>query len=128
MAAFFVFGAAMSGLACLSLAFAGGPLEPIWRVNPEARAAFAKIGAWSVVLMATVCASCAFAALGLWNRWFWGYALAIAVLAINLVGDTVSAILRSDPITLIGLPIGGLFIVYLTRPRIRRLFAKGVDA
>ena len=128
MAAFFVFGAAMSGLACLRLAFAGGPLEHIWRVNPEARVAFAKIGPWSIVLMAVVCAACACAALGLWKHWFWGYVLAIAVLTINLVGDTVSAILRTDPITLIGLPIGGFFIAYLVRPKIRALFARSTDA
>ncbi len=75
MAAFFVFGATMSGLACLSLAFSGGPLEPMWRVNPEARVAFGKMGPWAIVLMAVVCAACASAAVGLWKHWFWGYAL-----------------------------------------------------
>lgn len=128
MAAFFVFGATMSGIACLSLFFAGGPLEPIWRANPEARAAFAKMGPWSIILMAVVCAACALAALGLWKLWFWGYVIAIGVLTINLIGDTVSAIIRSDPVTLVGLPIGGFLIAYLTRPRVRMLFVRSTDA
>ena len=45
----------------------------------------------------------------------WGRRLAIGILTVNLVGDTLNAILRRDPITLIGLPIGGLMIWYLIR-------------
>jgi len=46
----------------------------------------------------------------------------------NLVGDTANAILRDDPRTLIGLPIGGLLIAYLLRPKIKDLFGNASDA
>jgi hypothetical protein len=128
MAAFFVFGALMSGLASLSLAFAGGPLEPMWRINPTAHEALAQMGGWAVILMATVCLACAFSAVSLWNLWYWGYLLAIGVLIINLFGDTLGAIVRGDPVTLIGLPIGGTLIWYLARPSVRAQFVKGADA
>jgi len=36
---------------------------------------------------------------------------------VNLVGDSINALLRHDPITLIGLPIGGLMIWYLVQRR-----------
>ena len=128
IAAFFMFGALISGLASLSLAFAGGPLEVLWRINPYARAAFATMGLWAVVLMATVCVACIVSAAGLWKRCLLGYLLAIGVLTVNLIGDTVTAIIRGDPTTLIGLPIGAAFIFYLVHPRSRALFVRQDDA
>jgi hypothetical protein len=86
------------------------------------------MGGWAVILMAVVCLSCALSALSLWNLWFWGYALAIGVLTVNLIGDTVSAIVRGDPITLIGLPISGALFWYLVRPNVRALFVRRTDA
>ena len=38
MVAFFVFGTSMSGLAAVMLTFLGNFLEPIWDLNPRARA------------------------------------------------------------------------------------------
>jgi hypothetical protein len=40
-------------------------------------------------------------------------ALAIGILAANLVGDSMNALVRHDPRTLIGMPIGGAMIAYL---------------
>src|SRR6187401_1230547 len=93
--AFFAFGALMSGLASWSLAHVGGPLDAMWRINPDAFEAFAAMGLqWAVGLMAIVCLACSLAAIGLWRGWFLGYVLAICVLAFNLVGDTVAALVR----------------------------------
>jgi uncharacterized membrane protein (UPF0136 family) len=101
----------------LALAFPGGFLEPIWRLKPEARVEFQKIGSASVALMAVVGAACGLAAVGLARNADWGRRLAIGVLAVNLVGDSLNALLRHDPRTLIGLPIGGLMIWYLLKKR-----------
>ena len=43
--------------------------------------------------------------------------MAIAILALNLAGDTLSAGLQDGWHTLIGLPIGGAMIWYLLRHR-----------
>jgi H+/Cl- antiporter ClcA len=99
----------------LALAFPGGFLEPIWRLKPEARVEFQKIGNWSVAVMAVVGAACGLAAIGLVKNVEWGRRLAIGVLTVNLVGDSLNALLRHDPRTLIGLPIGGLMILYLLK-------------
>ena len=101
----------------LALAFPGGFLEPIWRVKPDARVEFQKIGSASVALMAVVGAACGLAAVGLARNAEWGRRLAIGVLTVNLVGDSLNALLRHDPRTLIGLPIGGLMILYLLKKR-----------
>jgi hypothetical protein len=114
---FFAAGALICLVTMLALAFPGGFLEPIWRLKPEARVEFQKIGSASVVLMAVVGGACGLAAIGLAKNAGWGRRLAIGVLALNLVGDSVNALLRHDATTLIGLPIGGLMILYLLKTK-----------
>ena len=73
--------------------------------------------------MTIVATACALSAIGLAKLAQWGRVLAISVLTINLFGDLSSALIRHDPRTLIGLPIGGAMIFYLFSKGIRRLFA-----
>lgn len=115
LSGFFVFGAAMSGLTCILLLFPGTGLDRVWSLNPEAHRAFREMGIWALALMAAVCAACALAARGLWMRAPWGRWLAVGILTVNLIGDLGDAVVRGDPRTLIGLPIGGALIVWLLR-------------
>lgn len=112
---FFAAGALICLVTMLALAFPGGFLEPIWRLKPEARVEFHKIGGASVLLMAVVGGACGLAAVGLARNAEWGRRLAIGVLAANLIGDSANAFLRHDATTLIGLPVGGLMIFYLVK-------------
>jgi hypothetical protein len=112
---FFAAGALICLVTMLALAFPGGFLEPIWRMKPEARVEFERIGSMSIALMAVVGAACGLAAIGLAKNAEWGRRLAIGVLAVNLVGDSLNALLGHDVKTLIGLPIGGLMILYLLK-------------
>jgi hypothetical protein len=114
---FFVFGTLMSGLTVFLLLFPGSVLEPVWRLNPQAHEGFATMGLSAVLLMAVVCSACAVAAVGLWRCTRWGFWTALAILSINLAGDTTNALITGDKRTLIGLPIGGLMIWYLVRKR-----------
>ena len=114
---FFAAGALTCLVTMLALAFPGGFLEPIWRLKPEARVEFQKIGSASIALMAVVGAACGLSAIGLARNAEWGRRLAIGVLTVNLVGDSLNALLRHDPKTLIGLPVGGLMIWYLVGKR-----------
>jgi len=112
---FFAAGALVCLVTMLALAFPGGILEPVWRLRPDARIEFQKLGNWSAPLMATVGLACGFAALGLARCAEWGRRLAIGILTVNLIGDSLNAFLLNDLRTLIGLPIGGLMIWYLVR-------------
>jgi len=115
---FFAAGALICLVTMLALAFPGSFLESIWQFKPEARVQFLQIGRGaSIALMAVVGAACGSAVIGLARNAEWGRRLAIAVLAVNLIGDSLNALLRHDPKTLIGLPIGGLMIWYLSRAR-----------
>src|SRR3712207_4291578 len=99
---FFLFGTAASLLSSVSLLFPGSFLEPMWRLNPRAREGFADMGAWAVVLMCAVCVSCASAAVGLWRGTQWGYWLAVALLACNLLGDVANVLTGTEPRAAVG--------------------------
>ena len=120
---FFLFGALMCLVTVIALIFPGGLLDPLWRLNPDAHRAFQRIGGWAILLMAIAGTACLLSAIGLATRARWGRQLAVGVLAVNLVGDAVAAVLRHDPRTLIGLPIGGAMILYLLSGRVLRYFA-----
>src|SRR5712671_6972126 len=115
LAAFFAFGATMCALTIVLLLMPGTSLDSVWRLNPDAHAAFQSAGKWSLVLMITVAVGCAGAAIGLWQRAFWGVRLALIILSLNLIGDLLNALIRHDYRALIGLPIGAALIFYLTR-------------
>jgi hypothetical protein len=115
----------VSFLAAIALSTPGGPLEPMWRLNPRAREAFAAMHGWAIPLMAAVCAACALSAVGLWTGKPWGRRLALGVLAANAIGDAVNAILGIEPRAAIGLPVAGALILYLASRRGRRFFAAG---
>jgi hypothetical protein len=116
---FFAAGALICLVTMLALAFPGGFLEPIWRLKPDAHVEFQQMGSWSVALMAIVGAACGLSAVGLAKNAEWGRRLAIAVLTVNLIGDSLNAALLHDLRTLIGLPIGGLMIWYLVRKKLQ---------
>jgi len=94
----------------------------MWRLNPQARGAFASLGPWAVVLMGVVATACAGAAVGLWSGRPWGHRLAVGLVGTNLLGDLLNALGRGDRRTLIGLPIGGAMLAYLLSRQIRRRF------
>ena len=118
---FFAGGALICLLVVLALAFPGSPLDSIWRLKPQAQTQFQQMGnGASIALMTLVGAACGLAAIGLARNTEWGRRLAIGVLTVNLIGDSLNAWLRHDLKTLIGLPIGGLMIVYLLSKKFRQ--------
>jgi hypothetical protein len=122
LVAFFVFGTSMALFTLFMLLFPGSVLDTLWRLNPEARLGFQSIGRWAIALMAIVATACGLSAVGLAKLTQWGRMLALAVLAVNLLGDIGEALIRGDPRTLIGVPIGGAIILYLLSSRVRSAF------
>jgi hypothetical protein len=96
--------------------------EAMWRLKPEAPADLARLGPFAIPLMTLVAATCAGAAIGVWIGARWGHRLAVGLLGVNLLGDTLNAVLRGDWRTLIGIPIGGAMLAYLLRRRARAWF------
>lgn len=123
--AFFAFGATVAALTAVMLLAPGSWADALWRLKPTARSDFGALGAGAVPLMVLVALACAGAAGGLWRGRLWGYRLAITVLGLNLIGDVANALLRHDWRTLIGVPISGTLLLYLTRSAIRHRFLPG---
>jgi hypothetical protein len=115
---FFGTGTLISFVVMVALAFPGSYLDSIWSLKREALTQFQAIRrGTSVALMAVVATACGLAAVGLAKNAEWGRRVAIAVLTINLIGDSLNALFMRDAKTLIGLPIGGLMILFLVRAK-----------
>lgn len=122
LGALFAFGTLASGLSAVSLLTPGGPLEPMWRLNPRAHEAFAGMGAWAPLLLAAVCLACAAAAYGFFAGRHWGYRVGVALLLINLAGDLVNAALGIEPRAVAGVPVVALLLWYLSSSKVRAFF------
>ena len=120
---FFGVATLITTIAAVSLLFPNGFLEPIWRLNPRGRAGLGAIGMWAVLLFSMVGFACAVAAIGLWQKRWWGYCTAIAVLSINLLGDLFNVVSGNEPRAVIGIPIAALIIIYLLTPKVRQFFS-----
>src|SRR2546423_14957123 len=89
---FFAAGALICLVTMLALAFPGSFLESIWRLKPEARVQFQEIGSGpSIALMTVVGAACGVVAIGLARSAEWGRRLAIGILIVNIIGDSLNA-------------------------------------
>jgi len=116
---FFAAGSLICFVTMLALGFPGSFLESIWRLKPEARVQFEEIGRGvSIVLMAAIGTACAVAAVGLAQAAKDDGSRSEFSPQISSATRSVNALLRHDPKTLIGLPIGGLMIWYLVKKRV----------
>jgi hypothetical protein len=118
--AFFTFGATMCALTIALLLFPGTALDVLWRLNPNAHAAFQSLGNWSIAIMFIVGSTCLFAAIGLWRGAIWGTWIAVVILTANMAGDLFNALSPHDYRALIGLPVAAVMIFYLVRPDCNR--------
>jgi hypothetical protein len=122
LAGFFIFGAAMSGLAATTLFWPGTWLDSIWMINPEGHAGMMAAGLAAAAGMGLLCVVMSTTARGLWAQRLWAWWIALCVLVVNAVADLATAVLQHNPRTLIGVPIAGFMVGWMLRPRIRRLF------
>ena len=117
----------MSLLAALALLLPNSALHNVWRLNPQAHAGLAALGGWAIALMFVVGIACGLSAVGLWRGAGWGRAVALTVLAVNLLGDAGNALVRGDLRTLIGVPIGAALFAYLLLNRRVRDYFRSAD-
>jgi hypothetical protein len=122
IAAFLIFGAAMASFAGTTLAFPGTILDRAWSLNPVAHAQLLPLGPWVGVLFFVLAAALAVAAAGWLRRRYWGWALSVTIIAIQVLGDLVSFV-RGDFLRGgVGVVIAGALLFYMTRPGVRGAF------
>jgi hypothetical protein len=117
LAGLFAVGMLASGLSAISLLTPGGPLEPMWRLNPHARESFSRMGSWSPLLLGVVCLACAACAYGFFAGKRWGYRLGVGGLLLNLAGDVLNSALGVEPRAVVGVPIVASILWYLVFSR-----------
>jgi hypothetical protein len=125
LVAFAIAAAGISAASAVSLIWPGGPLEPMWRINPRAREEFSALGIWSPILLGVLSLVCLVAAIGSWRRTRAGYWLIVVGLAVNLAGDALNALVRRHIATALGMPIVAAILAYLMTRNVREYF--GID-
>jgi hypothetical protein len=71
-----------------------------------------------VVLSALLCA----AAVGWFQRSYWGWVLGVTIIGINATGDLINGAMGEWLKGAVGLAIAGLLLIYMTRSGVRNYF------
>jgi hypothetical protein len=127
MAVFLVFGATMATLAGITLLFPGSFLDPIWRLNPEAGEQLHQLGRGIGVAFLGLGAAMVAAAVGWIKRRFWGWALAVVIIASQVLGDLVNAFRGEWLKGALGVGIAGALLAYVLLPSVRRAFERDTE-
>ena len=91
-------------------------------MNPTGHAGLRSLGPAAIVGMAALSVTMAVTAVGLLAGRRWAWWIAVVGLVVNAMGDLTTAIATGDPRTLIGLPVAGLIVWWLTRHEVRSRF------
>ena len=120
---FLFFGATMASLAAITLLWRGTSLDRIWSLNPTAHRHLAPLGSSVGLLFLLLGLALAAAGIGWFRRRLWGWGLAVAIIAIQIVGDLINCI-RGDWLRGgIGVIIAGALLLFLLRPTVKKAFA-----
>jgi len=120
---FLFFGAMMASLAAITLLWRGTSLDRLWILNPTAYKQLAPLGSTIGILFLLLGTALATAGIGWFRRRLWGWRLAVAIIATQVLGDVVNCIrgdwLRGGT----GVVIAGVLLLFLLRPKFRDAFA-----
>jgi len=115
----------MAALAGTTLVRPATKLDRMWKLNPVAYQQLQPFGARAGTLFLVLSAALLLAAIGWFRRRRWGWAMAIAIIATQVIGDLINA-LRGDLVRgAIGFAIAAGLLLYLVSPRMRAAFNSG---
>src|SRR5271163_2499707 len=124
MGAFLLFGATTATLAGFMLLFPGTILEPLWKLNPMAGEQLHQLGPAMAIAFLAFGAVMVVTAIGWMKRRFWAWALAVVIIASQVVGDLANAIRGQYLQGAVGVVIAGALLIYLLRPKVRTAFPR----
>jgi hypothetical protein len=120
---FLFFGFITSVSAATTLLWPGTVLDRLWALNPIAYKQLARLGDTLGILFLLLGTALAGAGIGWFRRRLWGWRLAVAIIATQVLGDVVNCVrgdwLRGGT----GVIIAGALLLFLLQPKIRATFA-----
>jgi len=122
---FWFFGAAMASLARITLLWRGTVLDRAWALNPQAYATLAPLGKLIGVPFLLLAVALLIAGVGWFRHRFWGWQLAVVILATQVLGDLFNAVTGHLMSGAAGVLIAGALLLYLLRPDVRSAFIHG---
>jgi hypothetical protein len=125
MGIFLLLGAVMASLAGTTLVWRGTALDNMWTLNPRAYKELAPFGRAVGVPFLLLSLALAVASIGWFKYRLWGWRLAVAIIATQVLGDLVNAFMGDVVRGSIGFVIAVALLVYLLRPEVRAAFANG---
>lgn len=122
MGVFLFFGAGMAALAGTTLLWPGTAFDRAWAVNPRAYRELAPLGRTVGVPFLLLGATLFAAGVGWFGRRLWGWWLAVALIAAQVLGNIVNLFLGRIAEGATGFVIAAALLAYLLLPRVRIVF------
>lgn len=114
----------MASLAGTTLTWRGTALDRIWALNPRAYSQLAPFGAKAGILLFLVGFVLAISGIGWFKRRIWGWRLAVAIIATQVVGGFVNVVMGHGAEGAIGVTVAGGLLFYLFRTPVRAVFRR----
>jgi hypothetical protein len=114
----------MAATAGITLVWPGTFFDRLWTLNASAYTRLAPLGRVVGVPFLILAAALALAATGWFKRRVWGWGLAVAIIATQVLGDMVNLIMGEYLRGGFGFAIAGALLFYLLTPRVRAAFKK----
>lgn len=120
---FLLFGALMASLAGVTLVWRGTPLDRMWTLNPRAFGELAPYGKTVGIPFLLLGVTLAVAGVGWFKGRLWGWRLAVAVIATQVLGDLVNVFRGRVVEGGLGVAIAGALLFYLLSANVKAAFA-----
>ena len=119
---FLFFGATMASLAGTTLTWPGTSLDRMWALNPTAHKQLGTFAKPAGILFLLLAAILVLAGTGWFKHRLWGWRLAVAVIATQVLGDLVNFFKGDYWRGGVGFSIATALLLYLLRPAVRGVF------